>query len=95
LHDRGRIPFISPTSAGFKAHSFLLLPQDIFESFVFRTPSSPEDGVARNGGSAAHVAGSKGAVQAPATVEELPTLLVTREAKEHANVFHTLTGGLH
>ncbi len=25
-------------------------------------------------------------------VERLPTLIVTREINEHANVFHTLTG---
>ena len=28
----------------------------------------------------------------PTAVEALPTLLVTREIREHANVFHTLTG---
>lgn len=27
-----------------------------------------------------------------APVESLPTLIVTREINEHANVFHTLTG---
>lgn len=29
----------------------------------------------------------------PAQVEALPTLFVTREIKEHANVYHTMTGG--
>jgi len=41
-----------------------------------------------HGGSGAAVA----AAELPPVVEELPTLLVTREIKEHANVYHTYTG---
>jgi len=40
------------------------------------------------GGAAFEAAAGQGQVQ----IEELPTLVVTRETKEHANVFHTFTG---
>lgn len=48
--------------------------------------SERDSGAASSGGSA-----SREAARAPAGVEEVPTLLVTREIREHANVYHTFT----
>ena len=61
--------------------------QDIFESMLAQPDGTSSDGTSK---------GQVGAAAAAASIEEIeevPTLLVTREITEHANVFHTLTGG--
>ena len=63
--------------------------QDIFGGFVFQ----PELGSSSSGGGGGGSAATAAAAGEPTEVETLPTLLVTREVREHANVYHTYTGG--
>lgn len=70
--------------------------QDIFGAMLFDRGGSEDIGADPAAGAAAAGVGGDAALEAasPPQVEELPTLVVTREVKEHANVFHAFTGGV-
>ncbi|PRW45163.1 EGF domain-specific O-linked N-acetylglucosamine transferase [Chlorella sorokiniana] len=67
--------------------------QDIFGSMLFAgdSPEGLESGTAAGGAAGAGGGAGLEAAGGRVQVEELPTLVVTRETKEHANVFHTFT----
>lgn len=69
--------------------------QDIFGSLMFEgdTFEGVDSGTAAGGAAGVGGIAAWEAAAGLVEVEELPTLVVTRETKEHANVFHTFTGG--
>lgn len=73
----------------------LALVQDIFGSLMFEdnTFEGVDSGTTAGGAAGASGIAAWEAAAGLVEVEELPTLVVTRETKEHANVFHTFTGG--